>query len=109
MLRKRYSFWLSLGQKINELVARALDMFNKEGIQVIWQCGKLLIKNNTSKSVKELFNQVHAFLNRMDLAYAAADMVVSRSGALSVSELCLVGKPVILFLHNVEDHQTKIH
>jgi UDP-N-acetylglucosamine--N-acetylmuramyl-(pentapeptide) pyrophosphoryl-undecaprenol N-acetylglucosamine transferase len=53
--------------------------------------------------------QVHPFLNRMDLAYAAADVIVSRSGALSVSELWLVGKPVIFIPSpNVaEDHQTK--
>ncbi|MGB5499132.1 MAG: glycosyltransferase, partial [Maribacter sp.] len=52
---------------------------------------------------------VHAFLNRMDLAYAAADFIISRAGALSVSELCLVGKPV-LFIPSpnvAEDHQTK--
>ena len=53
--------------------------------------------------------QVHAFLDRMDLAYAASDIVISRAGALSVSELCLVGKPVIFVPSpNVaEDHQTK--
>ena len=53
--------------------------------------------------------QVHAFLNRMDLAYAASDFIISRAGALSVSELCLVGKPVIYIPSpNVsEDHQTK--
>ena len=53
--------------------------------------------------------QVHSFLNRMDLAYAAADIIISRAGALSVSELCLVGKPVVFIPSpNVaEDHQTK--
>ena len=53
--------------------------------------------------------QVHAFLNRMDLAYAASDFIISRAGALSVSELCLVGKPVLFIPSpNVsEDHQTK--
>jgi UDP-N-acetylglucosamine--N-acetylmuramyl-(pentapeptide) pyrophosphoryl-undecaprenol N-acetylglucosamine transferase len=53
--------------------------------------------------------QVHSFLNRMDLAYAAADIIISRSGASSVSELCIVGKPVIFIPSpNVtEDHQTK--
>ena len=52
---------------------------------------------------------MHAFLNRMDLAYAAADIIISRAGALSVSDLCLVGKPVIFIPSpNVaEDHQTK--
>ena len=53
--------------------------------------------------------QVHTFLNRMDLAYAAADIIISRAGASSVSELCVVGKPVIFIPSpNVsEDHQTK--
>ena len=52
---------------------------------------------------------MHAFLNRMDLAYAAADVIISRAGASSVSELCIVGKPVIFIPSpNVaEDHQTK--
>jgi UDP-N-acetylglucosamine--N-acetylmuramyl-(pentapeptide) pyrophosphoryl-undecaprenol N-acetylglucosamine transferase len=53
--------------------------------------------------------QVYAFLNRMDLAYAAADFVISRAGAGSISELCVVGKPVIFIPspHVAEDHQTK--
>ena len=74
----------------------------------MWQCGKLYAddynKYNSNKDV-----QVHAFLNRMDLAYAAADVVISRAGASSVSELCVVGKPVIFIPSpNVsEDHQTK--
>ena len=76
-------------------------------VQVIWQCGKFYeetYKNKTSETIK-----VHAFLNRMDLAYAAADIIISRAGALSVSELCLVAKPVIFIPSpNVaEDHQTK--
>lgn len=98
----------SLGaRKINELIHQSLPMFTSEGIQLIWQCGK--IYENTYANVDEAGVQVHAFLNRMDLAYAAADVIISRSGALSVSELCLVGKPVIFIPSpNVsEDHQTK--
>ena len=99
----------SLGaRRINQLVESELDFFKKLEIQVIWQCGKLYMedytKYNSNRGV-----QVHAFLNRMDLAYAAADIVISRAGASSVSELCVVGKPVIFIPSpNVsEDHQTK--
>ena len=98
----------SLGAKrINELIDDSLDLFSKLGVQVIWQCGRFyyeIYKNKGSENV-----QVYAFLNRMDLVYAAADIIISRAGALSVSELCLVGKPVIFIPSpNVaEDHQTK--
>ena len=98
----------SLGaRKINELVAGALVYFKSQKVQVIWQCGKLY--ENAYAAMSEGVIQVHPFLDRMDLAYAAADIVVSRAGALSVSELCLVGKPVIFIPSpNVsEDHQTK--
>ena len=98
----------SLGaRKINQLIEKTLPFFNTEGIQLIWQCGKIYEEQYMSQN-KGLV-QVHPFLNRMDLAYAASDVVISRSGALSVSELCLVGKPVIFIPSpNVaEDHQTK--
>jgi len=98
----------SLGaRKINELAASALPFLKKEKVQLIWQCGKFYEETYKNKSEGNV--QVHAFLNRMDLAYAAADVIISRAGALSVSELCLVGKPVIFIPSpNVaEDHQTK--
>ncbi|WP_440122654.1 undecaprenyldiphospho-muramoylpentapeptide beta-N-acetylglucosaminyltransferase [Tenacibaculum sp. Ill] len=99
----------SLGaRKINQLVEANLDFFKKQGVQLIWQCGKLYFEEY--KKYDELENvQVHQFLNRMDLAYAAADFIVSRAGASSVSELCIVGKPTIFIPSpNVaEDHQTK--
>ncbi|MEQ3500495.1 undecaprenyldiphospho-muramoylpentapeptide beta-N-acetylglucosaminyltransferase [Tenacibaculum sp. SSH1-16] len=99
----------SLGaRKINQLVEENLDFFKKQGVQLIWQCGKLYYEEY--KKYDELENvQVHQFLNRMDLAYAAADFIVSRAGASSVSELCIVGKPTIFIPSpNVaEDHQTK--
>ena len=75
---------------------------------MIWQCGKLYFEEyshfNEQKNVK-----VVSFIDRMDLVYAAADVIISRAGASSVSELCLVGKPV-LFIPSpnvAEDHQTK--
>lgn len=99
----------SLGaRKINQLIEANLDFFKKQDIQLIWQCGKLYF--DEYKKYNEVENvQVHQFLNRMDLAYAAADFIVSRAGASSVSELCIVGKPTIFIPSpNVaEDHQTK--
>jgi len=99
----------SLGsRRINQLIEKELDFLDTQNVQVIWQCGKLYynqykIYNNTNNV------QVYEFLNNMDFAYAAADVVISRAGASSVSELCIVGKPVIFVPSpNVaEDHQTK--
>ena len=99
----------SLGsRRINELIADHLELFEKLNVQVIWQCGKLYYQYY--KQYRKLDNiQVHAFLNNMDMAYGAADIIISRAGASSVSELCVVGKPVIFIPSpNVaEDHQTK--
>ena len=99
----------SLGSKrINQLLEKELDYLDSQNVQIIWQCGKLYyskykIYNNTNNV------QVYEFLNNMDFAYAAADIIISRAGASSVSELCIVGKPVIFVPSpNVaEDHQTK--
>jgi len=99
----------SLGAKtINELVAKSLDFFIKNELQVLWQTGSFYFE--TYKKHNENSNiQVHDFIYKMDLAYAAADFVISRAGALSVSELCMAGKPVIFIPSpNVaEDHQKK--
>lgn len=98
----------SLGaRKINELIESQLGFFDRLGFQLIWQCGKLYYeeyKQYSSQSVK-----VYGYLNHMEHAYSVADIIISRSGASSVSELCLVGKPV-LFIPSpnvAEDHQTK--
>ena len=99
----------SLGaKKINELIENNLDFFKSQNSQIVWQCGKLYY--NDYKKHNEVQNvQVHQFINKMDLAYAAADIIISRAGASSVSELCIVGKPVVFIPSpNVsEDHQTK--
>lgn len=99
----------SLGaRRINELIEANLDFFEELNVQLIWQCGKLYY--DRYKPYNELkYVQVHAFLNNMDMAYAAADVIISRAGAISVSELCIVGKPTIFIPSpNVaEDHQTK--
>ncbi len=102
----------SLGARtINESIAGGLDDLIRKKFQIIWQTGKYF----TEKANKELAKfhnhniQVHQFINRMDLAYSTADFIISRAGAGSISELCIVGKPTILVPSpNVaEDHQTK--
>lgn len=99
----------SLGaRRVNQLIAKEILTFAAHNVQVIWQCGKLYFDDY--KRFEENENiQIHSFIDRMDLAYAASDVVISRAGASSVSELCIVGKPVIFIPSpNVaEDHQTK--
>ena len=99
----------SLGaRRINQLIAKELVNFASQNVQLIWQCGKLYHEEYAHFNEKENV-QVLAFIDRMDLAYAAADVIISRAGASSVSELCLVGKPT-LFIPSpnvAEDHQTK--
>ncbi len=99
----------SLGARvINRTIEKNLVNILDNDVQVIWQSGKLYFdeykKFNESKNV-----QVYSFIQKMDLLYAAADIIISRAGAGSISELCIVGKPVIFIPSpNVsEDHQTK--
>ena len=99
----------SLGsRRINQLIEKELDFLLANGVQVFWQCGNFYMAEYKHYSEKEDV-QVVSFIDRMDLIYAAADIVISRAGASSVSELSLVGKPVIFIPSpNVaEDHQTK--
>jgi UDP-N-acetylglucosamine--N-acetylmuramyl-(pentapeptide) pyrophosphoryl-undecaprenol N-acetylglucosamine transferase len=102
----------SLGARtLNESVLAGMDKIIIADIQVIWQTGK-----NYYGGIKDTLGnkppaniRVMEFLNRMDLAYAVADVIISRAGAGTIAELCIVGKPVILVPSpNVaEDHQTK--
>ena len=99
----------SLGaRRINQLVEKELSFFKEQNVQVIWQCGKFYI-NDYKKYHNNEDVFVFDFIERMDLLFAAADVIVSRAGASSVSELAIVGKPVIFIPSpNVaEDHQTK--
>ena len=99
----------SLGARaINQLIEKELAWFKENEVQLIWQTGKLYISDYQKYNDLDDI-QTHAFLNKMDLAYAAADIIISRAGAGSISELCIVGKPVIFIPSpNVaEDHQTK--
>ncbi len=103
----------SLGARtINESVLAHLEEIRKSDVQFIWQTGKYYsqhIAEELSKAEPVENLKVMDFISSMDNAYAAADIVVSRAGASSISELCLLGKPCILVPSpNVaEDHQTK--
>ena len=102
----------SLGARtLNQTTAAALVRLQAAGVQLLWQTGKLYFPEAQKQAAPFAADHLYAleFIRRMDLAYAAADVVVSRAGALSVSELCLTGKPSILVPSpNVaEDHQTK--
>ena len=103
----------SLGARtINESVLAALDDIRQSGIQIIWQTGKFYsqhIAEELAKHSKIANLYVSDFISNMDVAYAATDLVISRAGASSISELCMLGKPCILVPSpNVaEDHQTK--
>lgn len=98
----------SLGaRRINQLIEKELGSILAQNVQIIWQCGKLYFEEYKKYNSENV--QVVAFIERMDFVYAAADIIISRAGASSVSELCIVGKPVIFIPSpNVaEDHQTK--
>ena len=98
----------SLGaRRINQLIEAQLPLFEQLGVQVLWQCGKLYYDDYKKYNSEQV--RVLAFIDKMEEAYAVADVIISRAGASSVSELCIVGKPVIFIPSpNVaEDHQTK--
>jgi len=102
----------SLGAKtLNRAIKYGMEKLDASGVQVLWQCGRLYHSDMSVSVKKRQLPSIHLFqfIDRMDLAYAVADVVISRAGAISVSELSIVGKPTILVPSpNVaEDHQTK--
>ena len=103
----------SLGARtINQCVLSHLDLIRSSGVQFIWQTGKIYIddaRRRVAEAGELPMLHVTGFISRMDLAYSAADLVISRAGAGSISEFCLLRKPVVLVPSpNVaEDHQTK--
>lgn len=102
----------SLGARtINRSIQASLDQLLASGVQVIWQTGRYYFEEASKhlKAYRGMPIWCSDFITRMDYAYAAADLVISRAGASSISELCLLGKPVVLVPSpNVaEDHQTK--
>jgi UDP-N-acetylglucosamine--N-acetylmuramyl-(pentapeptide) pyrophosphoryl-undecaprenol N-acetylglucosamine transferase len=102
----------SLGARtLNESVMNHLPYISNSEIQILWQSGKFYYKSLSENQELTGVSNIHLneFIQRMDLAYSVADVIISRAGAISVSELCLVHKPTILVPSpNVaEDHQTK--
>jgi UDP-N-acetylglucosamine--N-acetylmuramyl-(pentapeptide) pyrophosphoryl-undecaprenol N-acetylglucosamine transferase len=115
-LKKKFPVILVLGGSlgagsINKSLSENIALLRDSDCQWLWQTGKHYFESVKSL-VEDTVNDnisVHGFINRMEYAYAAADIIISRAGAGTISELCLVGKPVILIPSpNVaEDHQTK--
>ncbi len=100
----------SLGARsINQAVDAHAQRWEQEQLQVIWQTGKGYVEASQKRCAGLNHVKAYEFIREMDMAYAAADLVVSRAGAMSISELCLVAKPsVFIPSPNVsEDHQTK--
>ena len=102
----------SLGARtINESIKESISEFANNDLNLIWQTGTSF--GDVAKNIIEDINidgiSSHMFIREMDLAYAAADIIVSRAGAIAISELCFVAKPILLVPSpNVaEDHQTQ--
>lgn len=99
----------SLGARsINESLALHLDEFAQNDLQLIWQTGKTTAAEYMMKGGGRKNVWVNDFIKEMEMAYAAADVVISRAGAMSVTEICVVGKPTVFvpFPLAAEDHQT---
>ena len=99
----------SLGAKtINEAIDKDLDKLLDAGLQLIWQTGKPYAEKAKERAKGKQAVWVNDFITQMEYAYAAADMVVARAGAMTVAELCVVKKPVLFvpYPFAAEDHQT---
>ncbi|MFY7899203.1 MAG: undecaprenyldiphospho-muramoylpentapeptide beta-N-acetylglucosaminyltransferase [Chitinophagaceae bacterium] len=99
----------SLGAKsINDAIGNHLQQFQDKKIQLIWQTGKANAKHYQNLATEKYGVWIGEFITQMEMAYAAADVVISRAGAMAVTELCVVGKPTIFvpYPFAAEDHQT---
>jgi UDP-N-acetylglucosamine--N-acetylmuramyl-(pentapeptide) pyrophosphoryl-undecaprenol N-acetylglucosamine transferase len=99
----------SLGAKsINEAIDAGIDAFEKNNLQLIWQTGKPYAAHAKAKANGKPNVWVNEFITQMENAYAAADVVISRAGAMAIAEICLVAKPAVFvpYPHAAEDHQT---
>ena len=99
----------SLGAKsINEAIDERLDDILHEGLQLIWQTGKPYLAKARERAAGKQGVWVNDFITRMEYAYAASDIVISRAGAIAIAELCVMKKPVLFvpFPYAAEDHQT---
>ncbi len=94
---------------INKSIAANLAVFAEENVQLIWQTGRFYVDEAREKTKGMHHIKVHEFIREMDLAYAAADVIISRAGAIAISEISAVKKPVIFIPlpSAAEDHQTK--
>jgi len=96
---------------INKSIHNHLTQFSEQGVQLIWQTGKYYF--HTAKEVAGAFQdngvRIVEFIDRMDYAYAIANVIISRAGAIAISEICAVGKPTVFvpLPSAAEDHQTK--
>lgn len=103
------AFGGSLGAKgINDAIEAKLGEFEKNDVQLIWQTGKLFADRAKNLAQGKSIVWTNDFITHMEFAYSAADVVISRSGAMTIAELCVVQKPVIFvpFPFAAEDHQT---
>jgi UDP-N-acetylglucosamine--N-acetylmuramyl-(pentapeptide) pyrophosphoryl-undecaprenol N-acetylglucosamine transferase len=99
----------SLGAKsINEAIDKGLDLLLNEDLQIIWQTGKLYAAKAKERAEGKQGVWVNEFITQMEFAYAAADIVVARSGAMTVAEICVAKKPVLFvpYPFAAEDHQS---
>lgn len=99
----------SLGAKsINEALAVGIDSFAKSDLQLIWQTGKTTAAEYRNIGHNKTGIWIDDFITNMNVAYAAADIIISRAGSGAIAELCIVGKPAVLvpFPFAAEDHQT---
>ncbi|MCH5600883.1 undecaprenyldiphospho-muramoylpentapeptide beta-N-acetylglucosaminyltransferase [Niabella ginsengisoli] len=99
----------SLGAKsINEAVLAGIDELIKAGLQIIWQTGKSLAEEAAQKAAEHKEVWANTFISNMEMAYAAADIVIARAGAMTVAEICVTNKPTIFvpYPFAAEDHQT---
>jgi UDP-N-acetylglucosamine--N-acetylmuramyl-(pentapeptide) pyrophosphoryl-undecaprenol N-acetylglucosamine transferase len=99
----------SLGAKsINEAIDAGIEEFAKNNLQLIWQTGKPYAAQGKARVSGRSNVWVNEFIMQMELAYAAADVVISRAGAMAIAEICLIAKPAVFvpFPFAAEDHQT---
>lgn len=99
----------SLGAKsINEAIEAGIDAFEENNLQLIWQTGKTYAAKAKASAEGKFNVWVNEFISQMEHAYSAADVVISRAGAMAIAEICLVAKPAVFvpYPYAAEDHQT---
>ncbi|RPG64634.1 MAG: undecaprenyldiphospho-muramoylpentapeptide beta-N-acetylglucosaminyltransferase [Flammeovirgaceae bacterium TMED290] len=100
----------SLGAKsINDVIINNISLIRESSYQILWQTGKSYYDEIKNHNFQEKNLVIKPFIDRMDFAYSVADLIISRAGAIAISELCVVAKPLILIPspNVVDDHQTK--